>query len=131
MAKKSVLDALLAKENKAAYNDSRSSTSVPPPQKIRRLVHVVIDSSQFGDGKNAIGSTTSDNQVEGHQDDEATFSPTPPVIQPIGVHKIEGFKKIGTTKSLPNAETAEVGEFDHLADMPVALFSPRPYISPR
>lgn len=58
MARKSVLDALLAKENKAMFGTFESSASTPP-QKRRRLVHV--DSSPKGD-KNTRGSTTFGNQ---------------------------------------------------------------------
>lgn len=55
---KTVLDALLGKD-KAIYDVSKSSTSALPPQKKMRKVHVIGDTSPYGDEGNARGSTPS------------------------------------------------------------------------
>lgn len=101
MAKKSVLDALLTKENKAASNFSRSSASAPP-QKRMRLIQVDISPKRE---KNAMGSTTSGNQAGGNQIDRATLVPTPPPSQlssPLGLMRLKVMRSLVPPDPFPH-----------------------------
>ena len=119
-----MLDALIAKENKAASGTSGSQASVPP-QKKRRLIQV--DSSPDGD-KSARTSNTAGIQVEEEQHNGTTLSPSPPVVHPTKVGEVEGAENISTTKSPVSAKINEVGGLDQSIDRHVAMFNPQPYI---
>lgn len=84
-------------------------------------------SSHEGD-KNDGGSTATSNQTEENQHYGAILPPSPIVIHYTEVNEVEGAENMGTIKSFVIAEVNKVGEFNHPSDMPVALFSPQPYI---
>lgn len=98
-----VLDAVVAKENKATSGTSQSSASAPPPKR-RRLVRASSSSKR---SKDAGGSTIAGNQVEEVQDDGAP--PSPLAAHPIGVNEVESAENMGATKSIADAEVNEIG----------------------
>lgn len=122
--RKLVLDAFMAKENKAASSTSRSSALDPPPKR-RRIVRVGSSS----EGEKDVGSAVVAGNVEEVPHDRAILSPPPPVNLPTGVNDVDGAENIGTNRSpVVDSEINKISEFDQPADRPVALFSPQPYI---
>lgn len=88
------------------------------------LIYIQVNNSLSGGEKNAKGSSTSVNHIDGNQVDGAILPPTPPIVQFTGVNEMKGVEKTGITKSFPHAKMIEIGKLKQPTDMSVAQFSP-------
>lgn len=117
--RKSVLDALVTKENKAVSSVFGSSSLAPPPKR-KRLVR-----ARSLEGEKDAEVVVAAEEVQHYGN---TFCQSLLADHPAG-ENVDDAENVGINKShVTDAGMNKIGEFNHPAHKFVALFNPQPYI---